>query len=50
MVRHRPIEGENHAKRTSWNELFFSLHKMRALTVINFELSTSVIKEVGTPF
>mgnify|MGYP000438583734 FL=1 len=29
---------------------FFSLYKMCVLTVINFELLASVIKEVGKPF
>jgi hypothetical protein len=50
MIRDRPIEVENYAKRRSSNELHFSPYKMRALTVINFELLASVIKEVGTLF
>lgn len=50
MIKDRPIEGEKYAERTSWNELFFSPYKMRALTVINFELLASVAKEVDKLF
>jgi hypothetical protein len=50
VIKDRSIEWGNYAKRTSWNELFFSPYKMRALTVINFELLASVAKEVDTLF
>tara|TARA_B110000483_G_scaffold183441_1_gene217018 strand:- start:591 stop:770 length:180 start_codon:yes stop_codon:yes gene_type:complete len=50
FIKDRSIEWENYAKRTSWNELFFSPYKMRALSVINFELLASVAKEVDTLF
>jgi len=50
VIKDRSIEWGNYAKPTSWNELFFSPNKMRALTVINFELLASVAKEVDTLF